>query len=241
MNILMAMGMMGALSLALAHLSKQQLRIKKKTETYFELNSLSNKILRGLYDGDGCLKTLEKGTDIVDGENLLFIKNKKGEVVVEKGQTYGNRLLKVHDINIGNVRITGKSGQLDLQVVFKKLGASVKGYDKTVQSYPLTVEVDALKKLTKCHYDYGDIVSISVKGVCESLGGVFDPVTSTCALNELILNMQLGACKNLGSTFNDATKACIVDNVVQEILRESCQSLGGTFESFTGKCTNIRR
>ena len=241
LGTVMAMGMMGALSLVLAHLLRQQVSIQKKTEIYFELNRLSNKILRSLYDGDGCMETFGKGFEISDGENLSAIKNKKGEVVVDKTQIYGNRLLKIHAISIANVEITGKSGQLDLQVVFKKLGSSVKGYDKAVQAYPLTVEVDSLKRLTKCGYDYGGIFVTSAKGVCESLGGVFDPATLQCALEDLIVKVQVESCKSLGSTFNDATKACIIDNIVKEIQQKSCNSLEGTFEPSSGKCTNIRR
>ena len=241
LGTIMAMGMMGALSIILTHLTKQQTIIQKKTEIYFELNRLSNKVLRSLYDGDGCMETLEKGEDIIDGRNLSAIKNKKGKAVLETNQVYGNRLLEIENISIANVRIVGTSGQLDLQVVFKKLGASVKGYNKTIQSYPLTVEVDSLRRLTKCHYDYGDIFIVTAKGVCESLGGVFDPVTQQCALESLIVDMQLKACSNMGSTFNNTTQACIINNIVRDIQRKSCQSLDGTFEPATGKCANIRR
>ena len=241
LGLVVAMGMMGALSLLLAQLTRQQVVIQKKTEIYFELNNLSNRILRSLYDGTGCMETLGKGEEIVDGRNLSSIKNKDGEVVVDKTQVYGNRALKIEDINIDNVRITGTSGQLDLQVVFKKLSTAIKGYDKTIQSYPLAVEVDSLKRLTRCEYDYGDILIASAKGVCASLGGLFDPDTMQCALDELILNMQIESCKNLGATFDASIKACIMDSFIQDIHQKSCDSLGGAFNTSTGKCVNIRR
>ena len=236
-----AVGMMGTLSLVFAHLSKQQMIIQKKTEIYFELNNISNKILHGLYDGDGCMKTLGLGTEMIDGQNLNSIKDKKGKVVVETNQVYGNQLIRIDSINIANVEITGTSGQLDLQVVFKKLGRAIKGYSKTIQSYPLSVQVDALRRLTQCTYDYGNIIFVASQGVCESVGGIFDPNTQECALDQLALDMQIEACKNLGLTFDNKSKTCIVNNIVKEIQKKSCRSMDGVFKNSTGRCVNIKR
>ena len=238
---ILAMGMIGALGIVLVYLTKQQRTIQRKTEIYFELNRLSNRILRGLYDGDGCMETLERESDIIDGRNLSVIRDKKGKVVVDTTQVYGNGLLKIGSISIDNVRINGKSGELDLRVDFKKLGSSVRVFGKSVQSYPLAVEVDALKRLTKCHYDYGSIFFVSAKAVCESLGGMFDRDTEQCTLDDLVLKIQSEACKSLGSRFDASARACMVNNLVRQIQEKSCQSLNGRFDSFSGKCANVRR
>ena len=140
LSIVLAVGITGVLGIIMAHLIKQQTIIQKKTEVYFELNNLSNKILRSLYDGDGCIKTLGLGADMIDGQSLKAIKDRNGKVVVDTTQTYGNQLLKIDSINIANVNIARTGGQLDLQVFFKKLGQSIKEYGKTFQSYPLSVE-----------------------------------------------------------------------------------------------------
>ena len=238
---IMAMGMMGSLGVVLGHLNKQQSIIKKKTEIYFELDNLSNRILGSLYDGNGCLETLGLGTDIIDGGALTAIKDKEGKVVVDTSQDYGNQLIKVHSINISNVKIEGNSGQMDLEVIFKKLSRSIGGNKKIVQSYPLSLEVDDLKRLTKCHYNYGNVVSLSAEGVCKSLGGAFDPVTLECALKELAFDIEVEACKNMGLKFDNTANSCVMDNIVREIQKKSCESMGGMFETFSGKCNNIRR
>ena len=239
--MVMAIGMTGALGIALVYLGKQQMNIQKKTKIYFELNNLSNKILRGLYDGDGCMKTLGAGSDIVDGETLSAIKDKDGKVVVDTTKAYGNKLIKIDSINLANVNIVGKGGQVDLEVVFKKLGRFAKGHKKTVQFYPLSVVVDGFKRLTQCHYDYGNIIFVTAQGICKSLGGIFDAVTLQCSLEKLALNMEMETCKNLGSNFNNATKTCMIDNVIREVHKKSCKGMGGTFKASSGECVNIRR
>ena len=241
LSVLISVGMMGMLSLVLAQLTRQQVNIQKKTETYFELNNLSNKILRGLYDGDGCMETFGKNSDIVDGRTLSAIKDKNGKVVVDTVQKYGNRLIKIYSILVANVRISATSGQLDLQVVFEKLHRSIKGYKRVTQTYPLSVQVDSLKRLTECSYDYGGIYRVAAEGVCKSLGGVFDSVTMMCSLDDLILNMQIESCKNLSSSFDNAVGKCIITNVVKRVQKESCRSLGGDYDESARKCTNISR
>ena len=240
-STMVAVGMMGLLSLALSQLTRQQVGIQKKVETYFEINNLSNKILRGLYDGDGCMETFGINSDIIGGRTLSAIKNKNGEVVVDTVQKYGNRLIKVDSISIANVRINGTSGQMDLQVVFEKLNKSIRGYKKTTQSYPLSVQVDSLKRLTQCTYDYGGIYRVAAEGVCKSLTGVFDPVSLSCSLDGLVLNMQINSCQGLGSAFDNSTSRCIIDNVVKNVQKQSCASLGGVFDTAARKCTDIRR
>ena len=103
------------------------------------------------------------------------------------------------------------------------------------------MQVDSLKRLTQCTYDYGGIYQVAADGVCKSLNGVFDPVSLTCSLDALILNMQIASCKDLSSSFDDNTSRCIINNIKKEIKKKSCNSLGGIFNDKTQKCNDIRR
>ena len=105
-GVLAAAGLMGGLALVLAELTKQQMGIQKRLETEVEIISLSNRMVHVLYNGDSCKNTLYADIpapyriNANDFHTINNIKDKDGDDVFSKGSVYGNRLVKIEDMQL---------------------------------------------------------------------------------------------------------------------------------------------
>ena len=197
---LVAAGMMGAMALMLAELTRQQQAVQKTTETYFEVNSLFNLIVRTLYDGNACNETLVIGQSINDGRNIDFIRNKNGGVVVNTTDLYGNRLLRIESMTLTNTRITGTSGEVDLKVVIKKMSKGVKGYDKASKTLPLSVQVaSGGTNLIKCHHTTDNLSQILRAPMVAQATTLADTKVETA---------RSRFCTDLGGTYSASAQVC---------------------------------
>ena len=218
---LVAAGMIGGLAVVLAELIKQQQVAQKNTETYFEVNSLFRLIVRTLYDGDACTETLQvNGGEIIDQRSIDAIRNKDGGEVLRVNQTYGNGLLRLESMTLGNPNIdtsnNGAFGEVALTVVIKKLGRAVKGYDRVSKSLPLSVEVvpgSPNNVLVKCHHATDNITQIVKDIMTERAKTLADSKVET-ARDQL--------CTQLGGTYNATAKTCTLPpNEVSPIVPSS--------------------
>ena len=197
---LIAAGMIGALAVLLAELTRQQNIVQKKTETYFEVNSLFGLMVRTLYDGEACNQTLVIGDPISDGRTIASIKNRDGGVVINTIDKYGNGLLKVESMTLKNSDIRGTSGTVDFEVVIKKLSKGLKGYDKVTKLLPLSVEVGSGgSNLVKCHHTT-DHLSTIVRDMLEP--------QATTYIDNKVEAVRSQFCTGFGGTYDATTKTC---------------------------------
>ena len=124
-----AAGLMGGLALVLAQLSRQQLVLQKRGQTQSEVEAISRRIGRMLYNPEACLMTVRASNfptmasfTSVQTFSAPAIKNQKGGDVYEVNKTYGNGLVKVSSLKFKNLASIGGTVNIKtkLQVTLEK-------------------------------------------------------------------------------------------------------------------------
>ena len=185
-GVLAASGMMGGLALVLAELSKEQLRLEKRSESNIEVSLLSQKIRRIIYNQDSCTETIGIGTGLTTGSNiqLLSIKNSNGIEIFKTSAndpnvTYGNNLIKIDSLLLRDINITGtgtnKVAEMNLQIVFEKVSRAVTGYNLVNQTYPLSVELNASDQVQRCTSNLSAAIAFAYSELCTKMGGTYNP------------------------------------------------------------------
>ena len=173
-------GLMGGLTLVLAELSKQQVKMEKRNESNLEINALSDQIRRILNDGDACRNTfngLTITTTTLIG-TLTEIKNKADKVVFEVGKTYGNGLVSLVSMSLNDFAHNVASAEFNVKITLKKTSGAITGYKQTVRNFPISVELDGSNQVVRCHATLQDTIDLSKKQLCTFLGGT--PSGSNC-------------------------------------------------------------
>ena len=236
LGIIIAAGMASGLAMTLANITRDQQVVQRRTESYFEISNLSYLIFRTLENSEACTQTLGRGTAIRNSARWTAIKNKDGGIVLDKSEKYGNGLVKIQSMAPKNIQITGNTGEMVLQVTFKKLGSVDGENTKTVKTFPLSIDVDASRKLIRCRSNYTNIVTTAKERMCRMINGVFDPVEETCDLANLVLDGQKKTCGNMGGAFNVTPPDCDMNSFVQDTVKAICLSVQGTYNETTAKC-----
>ena len=183
-----AAGLMGGLAMVLAQLQKQQLTLQKKIQSSIEVQSLTDRITRILYDRDACLNTIGSGTDLsaTTPISLTSIKNKRDADAIKVANangkpSYGNRLIKVNSIELDNIDLTAApAGRLDLTIVMEKTSRAVKGQRTVSKTFKLAVQVNTANQPTLCESDLSAALRQAQESICRDLGGTFDTINRTC-------------------------------------------------------------
>ena len=235
-GVLVAAGMMGGLALFLADMTKRQHESQKKAESGAEAVSLQQTVSSLLNDGKACGETL-KGANISgipsSGTPVAGIKNRSGTVVVNSGKI--NNLLEV-SFTLKNPNIpsgTGtRTGNVEIEMVIKKLSRAVVMGKTVAKSIPLTVEVDASGNLLGCSSTL-DSQALNIKlavkkDMCTEIGGIWNISGKSCS----ITNLFEKNCQGMGGTWDTANKKCLVTN----LFEKNCQGMGGTWDTANKKC-----
>ena len=199
MGALAAAGILGGLAMVFAQLTKQQMQAQKRAETGVEIVALSQRVVRTLYDGKACINTLGAGKNIIPQASfdLDAIKNKDDQVVYQaltadpNAPSYGNRLLKVASlklvVNTNPNPIPGDQAGAMLEVTLQKISSAYTGQVETVKKFPVTLELDAAKKLVGCVSDISAVADPVKEAICKEIGG-------TSAWNTGSKKCTFGAC-----------------------------------------------
>ena len=203
MGSLISVAMMGGLALLMAKLTKQQYGIQRKAETQFEISALFNSIVRNLYNGEACNRTLGVGTPISDGRSIDYIRNEEGDIVFESGETYGNRLLQIDSMSLENTRISGTGGEVGLKVVLLKLSKAITGHNQVERIFPISVDVVAgvggVNNLSNCYIKGENLFQVVNDVVNNNIASFFNLKAATA---------KGRFCTMMGGTYNFITKAC---------------------------------
>lgn len=184
-EILVAFGLMGTLSVAFLNMTQSQSIMQKKAETDLELNSIVNTISQNLLIQEACNQSLGVGSVIVNNLSLDNIKNRSGSVIFDKVQNYGGNLIKLNSIkvaqlNLGSSTSSGKYGDFKLNIEFERISKIVRGAKKIIKSFPISVKLDSTNKLINCYSAAEGAVDTSIVEGCASMGGVFNNLTKSC-------------------------------------------------------------
>ena len=249
-GVLTAAGLAGGLAMIVAQVTKQQMQTQKKSETGVEVVAMSQRIVRTLYDGDACLNTIGAGTAISAGGSITVnaIKNKKGEDVYKSldndpnAPAYGNRLLKVKSLKVKVASspspITGTQAEAKLEVVMRRESSAYTGQKTVTKKFPLTLNLDASKKLTGCLSN----MDVMTAGICNSLGGNWQG--GTCELPNPVVNKECSTGKvQIGFDGTGEPKCVSLDCPAGQVLKGinastgavTCAALPSGGASVTGK------
>ena len=183
-----SVGLMGGLFLILAQLSRQQLNIQKKSEADIAITELSLKINHLMQKKQSCTNTLGEGIILTAGTTIPLnkIKNDFGQDVFVKAvpgdnTTYSNGLLKVSSLELGDIVIENNMAELNLNVVFEKVGKTTGGYKKVVKKFPLSVELNSNNQVLYCTSHMDATLAATKMELCADMGGAFDDNTGTCS------------------------------------------------------------
>ena len=231
--ILVATAVSG-LALILANLKKQKSRIQRKVNVHFEVENISNTVLRVLYDSQACTHTLGKGSTITNGRAIPSIKNSNGGTMFNTVKKYGNKTILFESITLDQANINNpSSGTVNLKVVFKKTDQEGAGYDTVVKKFPLSLDLDSARKLVKCYSNHQFIMNMVVNSSCDQVGGAFHPETGKCIPAALNMASQ-NFCKGIGTTYTNAR--CDMESIKLKTIKTACKSLNGTYQNSIQEC-----
>ena len=192
LTVIAASGMTGGLALVLAKLSKQQMILQKRNESWSEIEALSERISRILYNNTACLNTIRNDsndnpvtfTPGMSRVTLGHIKNNGGDDVISQNGIYGNRLIKVSSLMLENITVTGTVSKMNLQITLERISKSITGYKKTVRTYPLIANLNAANEPIDCESDLSAAIAGTRKELCIEIGGTYNGpgVTPLCSL-----------------------------------------------------------
>ena len=232
--VIIAISAVSGIALVLTNLNKQKTQIQQKVKVHFEIENVSQRILRTLFDSRSCTYTLGHGSTIVNGRNILSIKNSNGGAMFTTTKKYGNEAFMFESFTLDKANIINKSDStVDLKVVFKKTDDTVKGYDRITKNFPLILDLDSSRKLVKCYSNHQLIMNLVTSSSCNQVGGSFHPETGKCIPAALSMASQ-SFCEGIGATFSK--NRCNLESLRLKILKSMCRNLGGNYQSSIKEC-----
>ena len=225
----------GALALILSGLNKKQMAIQRKVRTHFNVEDVSNSILRLLFDSQACTRTLGgTGALIKNGRPIPSIKNSNGGTIFNTVKTYGNDTVKLETITLDQANLANQSNSsVNLKVVFKKMGNAVQGYEKIVKKYPLALDLDSSLKLVSCYSNHQSIMNVVTNSSCNRVGGRLHPLTGKC-IPAALAKASREFCEGMGATHNNPL--CDMGNIRERAIQAACDSLNGNYRPASRKC-----
>ena len=223
LGTLAAAGLMGGLALMLANLTRQQHVTQKKAETGVELTVLSDRVVNVLYDRESCKNTIDGASppSSILGGTSFNVDRLRGNgtsvavssVLLEKGKTYGNRLLKIASMKLkvpsGNTAVNNQL-EAKLEVVFERVSRAFTGQKEVTKNFELLLELDGSNSFQGCRSKF-DSMALNVKQeICQEIGGIWNGGTGKCG------NVVKKICEGVGGTgaWDGINKRCN-DMIVQ--------------------------
>ncbi len=123
-------------------------RVARTQEINIEINSIMATSMKVLSNQDSCIHTFLGLGEIKDKMIVPAIKNHGGKTIFAIDRKYGNNLIKISEIFLGELNLGAKT--FNLNITFEKQGKGFYGA-KTIPKYiPFTLEVDGANNLIKC-------------------------------------------------------------------------------------------
>ncbi len=229
-ELVVAVGVVGVISIGIIQLVEKQSKIQKKAEIDFEVNSLSTSIAQYLRSSDNCKATLTGVGTIINNRSIpAIIRVKRGggtSKIFKVGEKYAKGSVTLKKITVTDL-VTNPSpipagmtgfGELFLQVDFD-LKSKIISFNKASISkkIPLKVSLDSGLQIVQCNSATEDAYSSSLIEGCTSIGGTFNSSTGKCILKTFVPPSPATDLKTAVSTkyLKDSTKNYYVNDYVQ--------------------------
>jgi len=188
-ELLIAAGLMGALSLAFAGLMKSQTSSQMKVASDSEITTLVSVITQSLLNDKSCTNTFKSISNIKTATSLSGIYNRVDEEILKSGVKYENGVY-INSFALENLTLTpdpipvGQSGfgEIDVVINFEKKSKMVLGAKTMQKKVRVSLEVDDSYKPVKCYAATENAINSSKDQMCASLGGTFDFTLQECLL-----------------------------------------------------------
>lgn len=179
-EIMMAAGMMGILSLGVMHLMTNQQAVLNHAETRTGELEIINQVRSLLADREVCLANLE-GLRI--GDELDHFIGAVGSPLYSVGQRYSQNGLKLESIEVQSDQLpSGEAlGTAELSFTFERLRQS-SGPPKVTRSVAILVKQGPDGRIQDCYSDVDGAIMTAKMKVCESLGGEYEASSERCEL-----------------------------------------------------------
>ena len=196
-EVLLAISLMVAASTMFIRMNKNQIVSQKRVEESAEILSVSNIIAQSLISTNACTETIGVGTIISESTELSSIQNITGQIIIEANQPYSNsqliRVGKIYlsDISYGEIVAGEKKGSAFIVVEFIKSNKVVQGQSQSergiIKRFPISFTVNEINNnnmLITCSNEDLNGTETVLNQACASIGGLFDPITNLCDLQQ---------------------------------------------------------
>lgn len=202
-EIMMAVGIMAAVSIGVMHLVRIQNEQQVRSDTDFEINRLVTDISQHMQNSESCRSTLAALGNIKTNKVLTQIRNRSGGIIYGINTPYGGKLATSGPVIITNMELAENSadtpfvitpdpiiagqeghGQLTLSLTFRRDSKMINGLKSVTKYLPLSVELNSSYTVTKCYSAYQNALESAASLSCDSIKGSFNPVDNTCVLTD---------------------------------------------------------
>lgn len=230
-EVIVAAGLLGALSLVLINISKNQAVVQKRAEASFEINTISNLVTQTLLNSQACAASLGGVGQEVTENSVTSIKNRKGDSIYEINEIYGNRQVRITEMKLIDIPSPlGLFSELKLRITFEKLSKAISGNKFISKHFSLKIESDAAGDLIKCYSSTENAVTTAVEQSCISIGGTYDVATSNCNLSNYVANE---------ASTNTAVSTKSLSDKLSDLKVEMSCSVGEIFQGFDSSGVKI--
>lgn len=185
MEIMVAVGILGGLSLTVARLVEMGTKSNKRTETSMDVYSIKNRIDQILLDKDACVATFTPiGITTAAGQNnaVTNVKNRAGNTIIKSGLPPpagvgmgGTNNVYIESMFLRNTPAitTSSFNTFYFGYTLKTIGsASLTGTPMSITKFTeIQAYVNTSTRISDCYSAEGNAVNSAKKEFCEILGG----------------------------------------------------------------------
>ncbi len=186
MEIMVAAGLVGIISVAVMQMNKTMSRGQATAEAKMESIEIRRLIITNMSNKQACENTLG-GTNL--GGSVDKIRNEANRVLFNVGNKYGNNAIELESIKVeDDGDLGGGMRQALLKVRFKNLKKA--SYGAKTKSFETKLKVKAASAtgtIDECFDDTSGVISTANETTCLAIGGVWEPSTSTCTISQFVL------------------------------------------------------
>lgn len=190
-EIMVAVGMVGALSLVVMTLKKDTATSTKRLEIASEIVTLHNAIGQILLDEAACTNTLS-GRDVTGAVAVPNVVTAGGANLYSVGSTYGNGTVLLQAATaqiVGGTKtaITAEPGKsranVRMRFNYRRVSALITGNTDLQREIIVSAKMNTASEVVEsCYSTEGDAIQEAMKKSCEAIEGTYDAANEKCDL-----------------------------------------------------------
>lgn len=178
-EVMLAVGLMGGMSLLVTQVVKQTDQVKKSSQTNANTYDAVYEIQSLLRDPEACLRTLENMT--VPGP-VTVIRDRNGTVKYEVGREYSNRSIRLSSVTLSR---NGEETLINIEIIKvgnkKEQGLHAGTIKKSI---PINAEYSPDDRIRSCQSDVSnhveEAVTEAMERICSGMNMTYDSASRRC-------------------------------------------------------------